>query len=159
MNWLKKVGAALVAVSMLLLGLAVPAQADSYDFEVTASAIANSTTLPSVITWTVTVDSVGDAMGAFGVQEGTVEFTTPSTISLTLSNDCDVSGHDVTCSWSVDDTMPQSFDVHGFVALSALGTISITPTITATSPRTDSNGTNDSVTVNCTAVTSILVTC
>ena len=159
MNWIKKIGTVVVACAMGV-ALAAPAYADpTYDFSVNGSAVANSTTLPSVITWTIDVASVGDDMGNGAAQEGTVTFTTPNTISLTLSSDCTVSGHAVTCTWLVQDGVPQSFQVVGLVSLLALGAINVTPTIVTSSPRTDSNGANDSATISCTAVTSLLVTC
>lgn len=156
---LRRIVTAISIVALLTLGIQAPAQATSYDYSVTGSATANSTTVPSVITWNIEISSVGDDMGEFAAQEGYVEFTAPSTISLVISNDCDTDGNDVTCYWIVSDTMGASFEVHGLVSLLAIGTISITPTITYNSPRTDDVSSNDATTISCTAVTSALVTC
>ena len=156
---LKRIFAAAVAALLVAMGIQTPAHATGYDFAVTASAVANTTTVPSVITWTVTVESVGDAMGQFGVQEGAVSFTAPTSISLVLSDDCDTSGNTVTCYWSVTDTTDASFEVHGLVSLLAVGNIVVIPTFTTNSPREDVNAGNDSDAVTCTAVTSLLVTC
>ncbi len=149
---------AFLLVSQLVLQ--VPAHADPvYDFSITGTATANTVNLPNIITWHLTVDSVGDDMGSFGVQEGEIHFTTPASISATLSGDCSVSGHNVTCYWNVTDSSTQDFEVLGFVSLTALGAINVTPTIDVYSYRTDSNASNDSLTLTCNAVTSILVVC
>jgi E3 ubiquitin-protein ligase DOA10 len=157
---LKRIFATITVALLVSFGIQVPAYADPvYDFEVVGSATVNTTTVPSVITWTLVVSRVGDLMGFGGAQDGYVSFTAPTSISLVLSDDCDTSGNTVTCYWFVEDGTPATFEVSGLVTLLALGAITITPTFTMNSPRTDAYGTNDSDTVTCTAVTSLLVTC
>lgn len=157
---LRRYLASMVVSLLVLLAFQVPAHADPvYDFSISGTVTANTVNLPNIITWHMTIDSIGDAMGEFGAQEGTITFTTPNSISATLSGDCDVSGHNVTCYWSVTDTSSQDFEVLGFVSLTAIGSISVIPTITVDSSRTDSNSSNNAITLSCTAVTSILVVC
>lgn len=157
----KRILAATVAALLGVWGLQTPAVADeTYDFAVSVVATANTTTVPSVLTWTITVSSVGDDMGQGGGQEGLVEFTAPSnTISLVISGDCDTDGYDVSCAWLVEDNADAVFEVHGLLSLLAVGTITVTPAFTANAPRSDSNSANDSDSASCTAITSLLVTC
>lgn len=156
---MKVVLSTILISALCVFGLAEPAHATSYDFAVTATATANTTTVPSVITWHITVDSVGDNMGSGGAEEGIVSFTAPATISLVISDDCDTTGNYVECSFYVEDGVDDYFEVSGLVALTALGDITVTPTITSIAVRTDSGSSNDSDPVSCTAVTSVLVTC
>lgn len=155
----RKIFATLSIAALTVLGLGSPAYAQDYDYEVTASAVASNVNIPSTITWTIHVASVGDDMGQFGEQSGTVEFEVPDSISVVVSQDCDVDGNYVTCEWIVSDDTDAEFDVIGFVSLTALGNITVTPAFVENGPRTDSNSANDSATATCTAVTSLLVTC
>lgn len=151
-----------VAVLAIATGLSVPSEAfaSGYDYEVTASASASNVSVPSVIAWEVSAASVGDAMGLDGYQSIAVSFEVPTSISLIVPpSNCSLSGRVVTCSDLVTDSYSPSWTVQGTVALTAIGTITVTPTITVSDFNTDANPNNDSDPVSCTAVTSILVTC
>ncbi len=155
----KRLGAVILGLALAVFGMQAPASAVAYDYSVDATAVASSGVVPSVISWTVTVSSAGDPMGANQIQSGTVKFTAPSSISVIVSDDCDTTGLEAICQFFVRDGVPDVFEVYGFVSLTALGAITITPTITATAPRADSVAANNSATVTCNAITSLLVLC
>lgn len=158
---LKRFFATAFAAVLLTFGLASPAHATGYDYAVTASATVNSVNVPSVVTWTINVASVGDAMGEFDEQDGHVEFDVPSNfVSLVVTNDCAVvNSYHVTCHWYASNTGSSTYHVSGLIGLLAVGTMTVTPTITDTEPYTDSNSANDSTTVSCTVITSLIITC
>lgn len=144
--------------AVVLLGIPVPAQATGYDFAVTATATSDLT-VPSVITWEIQVESVGDAMGS-DLQTGSVEFDVPTSISLIVPGQgCSVTSRHVTCDWAVFDNDPQNFQIQGLVSLLALGQITITPSITISQSFTDSSSSNDSDSVSCTAVLMLATIC
>lgn len=158
---LKRYFAVLLTALMVAVGVATPAHATGYDYSVSVTASSSAATVPTVVTWTITVSSVGDAMGIDGEQDGYVEFDVPSNyVSLVVTSECGVSNsYHVFCHWYAQDSTPTVFHVSGLLGLLSIGTLTVTPTITSSDPYTDVNASNDAATASCTLVTSVIVLC